>query len=163
MASIIRATSVALLLLLFSPATVAQSPCPNCGRVHQIATTSPPNFSGQAVAQARANFLARGGSRLYRRVGGHPGRGSGVVHFSTVGNFEGTGMTSRRNAARNTVPTCRPSGRSSSADDSSRRIVGDAIASGADGTYRVRIWGSPTGRGGGGTYYRPTRRFRLFR
>lgn len=147
---------VALLGLVFSPLANAQIVCSTCGRVHQVQQGVTRQLPGQAVAQARANYLAQGGRRLYRRVGGHPSQRDPVPHFTQVGSFEGTGMTGRRFAAKNIVPTCRPSGRSGSHPDNSRPLVGDAVATGPDGTYRVRIWGRSTG-------YQPSSRFRILR
>ncbi len=152
-----RILLITLLGLVLSPLGHAQSVCRKCGRVHQAQQQTLP---GQSVAQARANYLAQGGRRLYRRVGGHPSQRDPVPHFSQVGSFEGTGMSGRRNTPRNLVPTCRPSGRSGTAPDNSRPLVGDAVATGPDGTYRVRIWGRATGNAPGSA---PIRRFRLLR
>ena len=158
-----RIVTVIALGLGLSVSGFAQGVCVRCGRVHQ---PQPPTqvqvnvqLPGQHVAQARANYLAQGGRRLYRRVGGHPSQRDPVPHFTQVGSFEGTGMTGRRFAPRNIVPTCRPSGRSGAAPDTSRPLVGDAVATGPDGTYRVRIWGRSTG----GSQPAYGSRFRLFR
>jgi len=91
---------------------------------------------GQLVAQQRADYMARHNHR------GHPPRRRiDPPDFTTVGSFEGVGWTSRKNAARSQIGTCRPSGRSGPHDDNSRRLVGDAVAHGTRGSYRVRIWG----------------------
>ena len=93
--------------------------CPRCG-VDHAATVS----SAQGIAQSRANYMA---ARDYRN---HPPSSAG--NFAAVGSFEGCGWSSRRNASRNTIPTCTPRGR--------RQLVADAVAYGARGSYRVRIW-----------------------
>ncbi len=91
---------------------------------------------GQLVAQQRADYMAKHNHR------GHPPRRrQSPPDFVTVGSFEGVGWTSRKNAVRSQIGTCRPSGRSGSHDDNSRRLVGDAVAHGTRGSYRVRIWG----------------------
>lgn len=90
---------------------------------------------GQQVAQQRADYMAKHNHR------GHPPRRRlNPPDFVTVGSFEGVGWTSRKNADRSQIGTCRPSGRSGAHDDNSRRLVGDAVAHGTRGSYRVRIW-----------------------
>jgi len=91
---------------------------------------------GQRVAQARADYMAR-----HNYKGHPPRRRTTPPDFTTVGSFEGVGWTQRRNATRQTVRTCRPSGRSGAQDDNSRKLIGDAVAHGNAGSYRVRIWG----------------------
>ena len=116
-----------LLLSLAQVVAVAQAPCPTCGRLHQLA-----QLPGQAIAQSRANYMARFGYR------GHPPSSAG--NFGSVGNFEGVGWSSRRGLAKQLIPTCRPSGPSGAADDRTAALIGDAVAYGAGGSYRVRIW-----------------------
>lgn len=98
--------------------------------VKQIGTSA-----GQIVAQQRANYMA-----IYNHRGHPPRRRVDPPDFVSVGSFEGVGWTSRKNADRFQIGTCRPSGRSGSHDDNSRRLVGDAVAHGTRGSYRVRIW-----------------------
>ena len=91
---------------------------------------------GQLVAQSRANYMARHNHR------GHPPRRrTNPPDFTKVGSFEGVGWTSRKKADQQSIRTCRPSGRGGAQDDRSRTLVGDAVAHGAGGSYRVRIWG----------------------
>ena len=124
---------IAMILALLFPAVASgQTVCPSCGQIHavqQVTMTLP----GQAVAQARANHMARFNIRTHPR---------GVVSFSTVGNFEGVGWNSAR-VSRESIATCRPSGPSGAHPDGSRQLVGDAVAYGPNGSYRVRIWGGP--------------------
>ncbi|MCA9132768.1 MAG: hypothetical protein KDA45_06425 [Planctomycetales bacterium] len=104
-----------LAVLLGAAASVeAQTPCPQCGRIH--AYTAPTNNSFQAQAQAEAQQMA---SRNYK----------GHVQGTVPGvSFCGVGWSS---SSRN-APTCTPS--------SPMTLVADAVARGADGWYRVRYW-----------------------
>lgn len=91
---------------------------------------------GQRVAQSRADYMA-----IHNHRGHPPRRRTNPPDFTKVGSFEGVGWTSRKDAERRSIRTCRPSGRSGSHDDRSRTLVGDAVAHGSHGSYRVRIWG----------------------
>ena len=127
-----------LVLVMFSSPALGQSPCPQCGQIHQVGTIARvAGLPGQAIAQARANHLARVG-RVF-----HPPKSVG--DWTQVGNFEGTGGTSRPGTPKEQIPTCRPSGPSGAAPDQSRVLVGDAVAYSDRGSYRVRIWGPTTG------------------
>ncbi len=96
-----------------SAACKAQSPCPQCGRIHSYGTTSG-NFQSQAQAEAQA--------MASRNFKGHvQGTVPGV-------GFCGVGWSSSSPNA----PTCTPS--------TGMSLVADATARGADGWYRVRYW-----------------------
>lgn len=93
---------------------VAQSPCPQCGRIHgnsQMATSN--GFQAQAEAEARAMASRR-----------HKGHIQGTVPGV---NFCGVGWSSG-----STPSTCTPS--------SNMTLVADATVRGSDGFYRVRYW-----------------------
>ncbi len=92
----------------------AQSPCPQCGRIHSYGSS---NFSNhQSQAQAEAQAMA---SRNFK----------GHVQGTLPGvSFCGVGWSSSSPNA----PTCTPS--------SNMTLVADATARGADGWYRVRYW-----------------------
>ncbi|TWU60803.1 hypothetical protein Poly51_10840 [Rubripirellula tenax] len=94
---------------------------------------------GQAVAQVRANFMARYDVRT------HAPRGIGNV--GSVGRFEGIGWTRNRYASRSSVGTSVAGysrysrlARGTHAGAPGTILVGDAVARGPNGTYRVRIW-----------------------
>ncbi len=139
----IASTADAQLLRRFRrPAQPAPAPamqatanhCPNCGRALRATTAthrqSSFSGSGQAVAQARANYMAARGLK------NHPPASVGGG-FARVGRFEGVGWSSNGSA-----PTCIPGRRGGVRDTSSAawRLVGDASARGRDGVYRARIW-----------------------
>ena len=94
-----------------------------------------PQLRGQAIAQSRANYMA---ARGYK---GHPPKSAGNQWTIPGANFEGVGWRSNQNTPHTSVGTCRPSGRSGSADDKSRKLLGDAVARSRYGAFRVRIWG----------------------
>ena len=94
-----------------------------------------PQLRGQAIAQSRANYMA---ARGYK---GHPPKSAGNQWSVPGANFEGVGWRSNQNTPHRSVGTCRPSGRSGSADDNSRKLLGDAVARSRYGAFRVRIWG----------------------
>ena len=94
-----------------------------------------PQLRGQAIAQSRANYMA---ARGYK---GHPPKSAGNQWSIPGANFEGVGWRSNSNTPHRSVGTCRPSGRSGSADDNSRKLLGDAVARSQYGAFRVRIWG----------------------
>lgn len=135
-------------ILAFAGIADAQTPCPICGQIHARqpvrntlnAVLPGQNLgSGQAIAQARANYMARHDLRT------HPPQSAG--NFASVGTFEGVGWTSDRNASQQSVSTCvagypRVSrmAKGSHAGGPGTTLVGDAIARGPRGTYRVRIW-----------------------
>ncbi|WP_197169282.1 hypothetical protein [Novipirellula galeiformis] len=79
---------------------------------------------GQAVAQMRANYMAKHDMR------NHPPQSAGS--WSSVGKFEGVGWHSSVTVSHEVVPTCTPS--------RGMTLVGDAVARGPNGTYRCRIW-----------------------
>ncbi len=92
----------------------AQSPCPQCGRIHSYVSPSANNF--QAQAQSEAQRMA---SRNFK----------GHVQGTVPGvGFCGVGWSSSSPNA----PTCTPS--------NGMTLVADATARGADGWYRVRYW-----------------------
>ena len=136
--------------------------CPDCGQYHQTQAPTPAQapaitapvaaMPGQAVAQARADAMARRG-RLSHRIGGAPS-------WQSVpgAGFEGIGMSSRGRGQRS-IPTCRPSGPSGAADDNSRQLLGDGYACNGRSCYRVRIWGG----GGSGGYNQNSAGRRVFR
>ena len=97
--------------------------------------TEAPKLRGQAIAQSRADYMARRGYR------GHPPKSSGNQWSIPGANFEGVGWRSNQQTPHKSVGTCRPSGRSGSADDHSRKLLGDAVSRSAYGSFRVRIWG----------------------
>ena len=104
----------ALLAGVVSQSAYAQSPCPQCGRVHAHSSISSNSFQAQAQAEAQ--------SMAARNFKGHlQGTVPGV-------NFCGVGWSSSSPNA----PTCTPS--------SPMTLVADATARGADGWYRVRYW-----------------------
>lgn len=90
---------------------------------------------GQKIAQSRADFMA---ARNYR---GHPPKSKAGNWLSVPGaGFEGVGWRGK-DTPHKSVGTCRPSGRSGSADDNSRKLLGDAVSYSSYGSFRVRIWG----------------------
>ena len=97
--------------------------------------TEAPKLRGQAIAQSRADYMARRGYR------GHPPKSSGNQWSIPGANFEGVGWRSNQQTPHKSVGTCRPSGRSGSSDDNSRKLLGDAVSRSAYGSFRVRIWG----------------------
>ena len=94
-----------------------------------------PQLLGQAIAQSRANYMAAKGYK------GHPPKSAGNQWAIPGANFEGVGWRSSQSTPHRSVGTCRPSGRSGSADDKSRKLLGDAVARSRYGAFRVRIWG----------------------
>ncbi len=101
------------LMVALSTAAVAQTPCPQCGRIH--ATSRPVSSSLQAQAEAEARLMA---ARSYK----------GHVQGTLPGvSFCGVGWSSS-----STPPTCTPR--------SAMTLVADAIVRGRDGFYRVRYW-----------------------
>ena len=104
-------------------------------RVDDSADETPVVSYGQQIAQMRANYMA---SRNFR---GHPPKSAGNQWSIAGANFEGVGWNSSQTIAPNRIGTCRPSGRSGSADDNSRRLLGDAVSTSRYGSFRVRIWG----------------------
>ena len=111
-----------LVLTAFLPVTASAAVCPKCGIDHSV-QTSAVNSSAQQIAQQRANYMA---ARGYK---GHPPQSAGS--WSRVGSFEGVGWAGGRRD-KQSIPTCTP-GRG-------RQLVGDAVAYGRGGSYRVRIW-----------------------
>jgi len=93
-----------------------------------------PQLRGQAIAQSRANYMAVRGYK------GHPPKSAGNQWSVPGANFEGVGWRSNQDTPHRSVGTCRPSGRSGSADDNSRKLLGDAVARSQYGAFRVRIW-----------------------
>ncbi len=100
-----------------------------------VVTAAPPAMRGQAIAQSRADYMARRGYK------GHPPKSSGNQWSIPGANFEGVGWRSNQQTPHKSVGTCRPSGRSGSADDNSRKLLGDAVSRSRYGSFRVRIWG----------------------
>ena len=100
-----------------------------------VAVAKPAKPHGQQVAEMRADYMARNNYRS------HPPRSAGDQWSVAGANFEGVGWNSSQTIAPNRIGTCRPSGRSGSADDNSRRLLGDAVSTSRDGSFRVRIWG----------------------
>ncbi len=92
----------------------AQSPCPQCGRVHSVSSSNANSF--QAMAQSEAQTMA---------ARNHKGHVQGTVAGV---RFCGVGWSSSSPNA----PTCTPGG--------GMTLVADATARGADGWYRVRYW-----------------------
>ena len=122
-----------LALLSYEPATTTAQ---KTGvRDLLVIVDPPPQLRGQAIAQQRANYMA---ARGYK---GHPPKSAGNQWTIPGANFEGVGWRSNRNTPHRSVGTCRPSGRSGSADDKSRKLLGDAVARSRYGAFRVRIWG----------------------
>ncbi len=111
----------AIILTLALPITAAAAICPHCGVDHSVSTTV--QSSAQQIAQQRANYMAAHGYK------GHPPQSAGS--WSRVGSFEGVGWAGGRRD-KQSIPTCTP-GRG-------RQLVGDAVAYGRGGSYRVRIW-----------------------
>jgi hypothetical protein len=108
--SLVLALAVALSQFASAP---AQSPCPQCGRIHSQASHGG-NFQAQAQAEAQA--------MASRNFKGHiQGTVAGV-------SFCGVGWSSSSPSA----PTCTP--------NSNMTLVADATARGSDGWYRVRYW-----------------------
>lgn len=110
--------------------------CPKCGQWHRrpvanavAAVASAVKSTGQAIAQARANYMA---ANHLRR---HPPRSAG--DWASVGSFEGVGWNSNPNAPHSSVATCVPGSRGGGTHGQSDF---DAVARGPRGTYRVRIW-----------------------
>jgi len=101
--------------------TAVAAVCPHCGIDHGVRTSSV--SSAQQIAQQRADYMAAHGYK------GHPPRSVG--NWSRVGSFEGVGWGGGRRQ-KQAIPTCTPAGR--------RQLVGDAVAYGRGGSYRVRIW-----------------------
>lgn len=90
---------------------------------------------GQQIAQRRADYMAM---HNYR---GHPPKSAGNQWSISGANFEGVGWNRSQTIAPNKIGTCRPSGRSGSSDDNTRRLLGDAVSTSRYGSFRVRIWG----------------------
>jgi len=84
----------------------------------------------QQIAQSRADYMA------HYNLRGHPPDLAGDWKQLDNATFEGVGW-----ARTSLVSTCRPSGRSSHKNDTSRVLLGDAIAQSKHGYFRVRIWG----------------------
>jgi hypothetical protein len=112
----------AIVLATTLPVTASAAVCPTCGIDHST-QNSRVNSSAQQIAQQRANYMA---ARGYK---GHPPQSAGS--WSRVGSFEGVGWAGGRRG-KHSIATCTP-GRS-------RQLVGDAVAYGRGGSYRVRIW-----------------------
>jgi len=110
-----------IVLAFVLPLNATAAICPKCGIDHSAPTTV--SSSAQQIAQQRANYMA---ARGYK---GHPPQSAGS--WSRVGSFEGVGWASGRRG-KQSVPTCTP-GRG-------KQLVGDAVAYGNGGSYRVRIW-----------------------
>ena len=126
-------TLVALLVLVcYQPAitTAQKTASPDV-----LVIVQQPQLRGQAIAQKRANYMA---ARGYK---GHPPKSAGNQWSVKGANFEGVGWRSNPDTPHKKVSTCRPSGRSGSQDDKSRKLLGDAVARSRFGTFRVRIWG----------------------
>lgn len=104
------------------------------GPVVVVVTPEPAKLRGQAIAQSRADYMARRGYR------GHPPKSAGNQWSIPGANFEGVGWRGR-NVPHRSIGTCRPSGRSGAADDNSRALLGDAVSKSKYGSFRVRIWG----------------------
>lgn len=100
-----------------------------------VAVVEPAKPYGQQIAEMRADYMARNNYR------GHPPRSAGDQWSVAGAKFEGVGWNSSQTIAPNRIGTCRPSGRSGSADDNSRRLLGDAVSTSRYGSFRVRIWG----------------------
>lgn len=100
-----------------------------------VAVVKPAKPYGQQVAEMRADYMARNNYR------NHPPKSAGDQWSVAGANFEGVGWNSSQTIAPNRIGTCRPSGRSGSADDNSRRLLGDAVSTSRYGSFRVRIWG----------------------
>lgn len=104
-------------------------------RADQSADKKPVVSYGQQIAQMRADYMAR---HNYR---GHPPKSAGDQWSIAGANFEGVGWNRSQTIAPNRIGTCRPSGRSGSSDDNTRRLLGDAVSTSRYGSFRVRIWG----------------------
>jgi hypothetical protein len=130
-----RSICAALLIgaAFYTPATTTAQ---KAARPNVLVVIEPePQLRGQAIAQSRANYMA---ARGYK---GHPPKSAGNQWSIPGANFEGVGWRSNQNTPHRSVGTCRPSGRSGSADDNSRKLLGDAVARSRYGAFRVRIWG----------------------
>ena len=100
-----------------------------------VVSRTDPVSIGQEIAQSRADYMA---SNNYR---GHPPKSKAGNWLSVPGaGFEGVGWRGK-DTPHKSVGTCRPSGRSGSADDNSRKLLGDAVSYSSYGSFRVRIWG----------------------
>jgi len=117
----------------YTPSTTTAQPTSKADVL--IVVEPAPQLRGQAIAQSRANYMA---ARGYK---GHPPKSAGNQWSIPGANFEGVGWRSNRNTPQRSIGTCRPSGRSGSADDNSRKLLGDAVARSKYGAFRVRIWG----------------------
>lgn len=115
--------------------TIADAPDHDRRVVYLIEQQPKLVLRGQAIAQSRADYMARYNYR------GHPPKAAGNQWGVPGANFEGVGWNSSRTRSHNGVSTCRPSGRSGSHDDNSRKLLGDAVSRSKYGTFRVRIWG----------------------
>ncbi len=113
---------------------VSYVPCDDCQSTDRYISTEPVTYAApvkneyqssyQSWAQREANQLASGGTRYYKRVGGHP-------NGSPPGCFVGTGWASGGRMPGTCVP-----GRFSG-----RRLVADATARGqGDTVFRCRVW-----------------------
>jgi hypothetical protein len=87
----------------------------------------------QRSAEKRAEFMARNDFRW------HPPQNVGT-RLRIGSSFEGVGFDPRPNLPKDQIATCRPSGNPGPHDDESAKIIGDSVAYGPAGSYRVRIW-----------------------
>jgi hypothetical protein len=132
---IVLAAALIVAATLTDRVTVADTPVVERRVVYLIEQKPQSVLRGQAIAQSRADYMARYNYR------GHPPKSAGN-QWSVVGaNFEGVGWNSSPSREANRVGTCRPSGRSGPHDDNSRKLLGDAVSRSRYGTFRVRIWG----------------------
>lgn len=124
------------LLITAASYTAATTTAQPAAKADVLVVVEPkPQLRGQAIAQSRANFMA---ARNYK---GHPPKSAGNQWSIPGANFEGVGWRSYRYTSQRSISTCRPSGRSGSADDNSRKLLGDAVSRSKYGAFRVRIWG----------------------
>lgn len=99
-----------------------------------VISRAEPISYGQSIAQSRADYMAKNGYR------GHPPKSAGNWQSVPGAGFEGVGWRGS-SVPHRSIGTCRPSGRSGSQDDSTRALLGDAVAYSRHGSFRVRIWG----------------------
>lgn len=131
----VLAAALFLVAIALEDRTVADAPTENRRVLYVVEQQERSVLRGQVIAQSRADYMA---AYNYK---GHPPKSAGNQWSVKGANFEGVGWNSSSTSDQNRVGTCRPSGRSGSHDDNSRKLLGDAVSRSRYGTFRVRIWG----------------------